>query len=678
MADSPPLPHTSSEHGSGNRLDSWKEIAAFMHRDVKTVQRWEKREGMPVHRHLHDKIGSVYAFRAELDAWAQDRRLTPPDGAESGGADALDATPGLPRWRRRWPWTLAAAGILVALAFAASLRQAGQGAANPLADARFLQLTDFGGIEQAAAISRDGTLVAFLSDRDGQINVWLTRVGSGEFHNLTRGAAIELVNPSVRTLGFSPDGTLVTFWARRTDASHQSEINIWGVPVLGGAPRVYLDGVAEYDWTGDAGRLVYHTPGPGDPTFVRIPGEESQARQIFSAPTGLHSHFPVWSPDGGFIYLVQGAVPDRMDVWRIRPAGGSPERVTNHAATVSHPVFLDASTLAYLSTDESGSGPWIYSLDVGRGVPRRASFGVDRYTSLAASRDGRRVVATLANPKGTLWRVALGGAPPQAADARPIHLTTGNGSSPRIGDGFLLYVSSKGTSDNLWKLQGDRATELWSAPDTRVIGGPALGRDGRRIAFSARRRDGQTELWVINSDGTDAHTLATSLELRGAPTWAPGGRALTVGAVVDGIPSLFNVPLDGGPLTRLVDEHAVDPAWAPNGGVVVFSGADIGTTFPVKAVTPDGVPYRMPGLTLSRGARRVVFLADGRSLVVMRGDLRHRNLWAIDLETGAERQLTNFGPGFELRDFDVTPDGREIVVEQVQEQSDIVLLALPR
>jgi TolB-like protein/Flp pilus assembly protein TadD len=57
-----------------DRLDSWKEIAAHLHRDVTTVQRWEKREGMPVHRHQHDRMGSVYAFTSELDAWSQGRR----------------------------------------------------------------------------------------------------------------------------------------------------------------------------------------------------------------------------------------------------------------------------------------------------------------------------------------------------------------------------------------------------------------------------------------------------------------------------------------------------------------------------------------------------------------------------------------------------------------------------
>jgi TolB-like protein len=58
-----------------DRLDSWKEIAAYLHRDVTTVQRWEKREGMPVHRHLHDKAGSVYAYSSELDAWQKSRKL---------------------------------------------------------------------------------------------------------------------------------------------------------------------------------------------------------------------------------------------------------------------------------------------------------------------------------------------------------------------------------------------------------------------------------------------------------------------------------------------------------------------------------------------------------------------------------------------------------------------------
>lgn len=74
MTREPPPSNTRpADPERGDRLDSWKDVAAYLKRDVSTVQRWEKREGMPVHRHVHDKLGSVYAFRSELDAWWRGR-----------------------------------------------------------------------------------------------------------------------------------------------------------------------------------------------------------------------------------------------------------------------------------------------------------------------------------------------------------------------------------------------------------------------------------------------------------------------------------------------------------------------------------------------------------------------------------------------------------------------------
>jgi hypothetical protein len=60
-----------------DRLDSWKEIASYFGREVRTVQRWEKRECLPVHRHFHYKAGSVYAFKTEIDKWQKDRSSGP-------------------------------------------------------------------------------------------------------------------------------------------------------------------------------------------------------------------------------------------------------------------------------------------------------------------------------------------------------------------------------------------------------------------------------------------------------------------------------------------------------------------------------------------------------------------------------------------------------------------------
>jgi Tol biopolymer transport system component len=679
----PSLGTPPSETPLEDRLDSWKEIAAYLKRDVTTVQRWEKREGMPVHRHLHDKIGSVYASRAELDAWTRSRNL---HAAQENGNSAVPLDPLAPlqqsaispsRTRWRLVLLLAAAGAVLAIGIILWLQRTERFWRNPIADARFQTVTDFDGVEQDAAVSRDGHLVAFLSDRDGQMDVWVTQVGSGEFHNLTRGTTPEIVNPSIRTLGFSPDGSLVTFWARRQDASSREDISVWAVPTLGGQPRPYLEGVAEFDWSHDGSRLVYHTPASGDPMFVSEGSVQSGAQPIFSAPAGLHSHFPIWSPDAKFIYFVQGSLPDKMDIWRISPAGGTPERITSHNGRVSHPVLLDRRTLMYLASDPDGSGPWLFSVDVERRIPHRLTSGLDRYTSLAASADGRRLVATLASPKRTLWRLRIPDSPTEVSTADRISLTTGTGSAPRLGPNYLLYVSTAGASESIWKLANGISTELWSDQGAQVFGGPAISSDGRYIAFSVSQH-GQKLLYVMQADGTNARVVTDSLALQGAPAWAPDGQSITSAADDRGAPHLFRVPLDGRSPVLFVQDYSIDPAWAPDGRYVVYSGPDIGTTFSVKAVTAQAAAHPLPNLTLTRGARHLAFLPGGRALVLLRGEIQHKNLWLIDLATGAERQLTNLPPEFNIRDFDISPDGHEVVLERVQDRSDVVLLDRPR
>jgi tricorn protease-like protein len=61
---------------------------------------------------------------------------------------------------------------------------------------------------------------------------------------------------------------------------------------------------------------------------------------------------------------------------------------------------------------------------------------------------------------------------------------------------------------------------------------------------------------------------------------------------------------------------------------------------------------------------------------MLRGEIQHQDLWLIDLATGAERQLTHLAPDFNIRDFDISPDGRDVVIERVQERSNVVLLDL--
>jgi len=83
----------TSPVGPEDRLDSWKAIAAYLGRGVRTVQRWEREEGLPVHRLAHEKRGSVYARRREVDAWWESRRRSlASDLSDSNSTTGVDSS----------------------------------------------------------------------------------------------------------------------------------------------------------------------------------------------------------------------------------------------------------------------------------------------------------------------------------------------------------------------------------------------------------------------------------------------------------------------------------------------------------------------------------------------------------------------------------------------------------
>jgi Tol biopolymer transport system component len=162
--------------------------------------------------------------------------------------------------------------------------------------------------------------------------------------------------------------------------------------------------------------------------------------------------------------------------------------------------------------------------------------------------------------------------------------------------------------------------------------------------------------------------------LRGSPAWAPDGQSIACAVNQGGTPRLFRFSPNGDAPVLLVSEYSIDPVWSPDGRFLVFSGPDVGTTFPLRAAAADGRVHPLRSLILTRGARRVSFLRDPHSLVILRGEIGNKNLWLVDLETGIERQLTSLSRNFVIRDFDISGDGREIVFDRVQENSDLVLI----
>jgi Tol biopolymer transport system component len=339
-------------------------------------------------------------------------------------------------------------------------------------------------------------------------------------------------------------------------------------------------------------------------------------------------------------------------------------------------VLLDRRTLLYLASPPDGSGPWLYGMDVERRVPHRLTSGVEQYTSLAASANGRRVLATVSEAERTLWRVEIpDGSQTESSPVR-ITLATGTGSAPRLGPNYLLYIAAAGAGESIWKISGAAATQLWAGSDARIIGGPAISADGRAIAFSVKQHD-RTLLCTMSSDGSHLRIVSDSLQLQGAPAFAPDGLSVTSAADDKGVPHLYKFALDGSAPTALVRAYSVDPTWSPDGRFVIYSGPDIGTKFAVAAATAQDAAYSLPQIMLTRGARHLHLLPGGRKLVFLQGDMRHKNLWVIDLETGAAQQLTNVPADFDVRDFDISTDGHEAILERAQARSHVVAIDRP-
>jgi Tol biopolymer transport system component len=167
--------------------------------------------------------------------------------------------------------------------------------------------------------------------------------------------------------------------------------------------------------------------------------------------------------------------------------------------------------------------------------------------------------------------------------------------------------------------------------------------------------------------------LADSLALRGNPAWAPDGQSIVSAVVRDGEPRLARIFLNGDPPLPLVPEYSLDPVWSPDGRFLIYSGADVGTTFPLRAAAADGRPYPLPTVILSRGAR-VAFFRDPQTLVILSGDIGHQNTSLLDLRTGAQRRLVELPADFVVRNFDISAEGSEIVFDRLQVNSDIALI----
>jgi len=542
---------------------------------------------------------------------------------------------------------------------------------NPLAGARFSKLTDFSGSQYDATISPDGRFVAFVSNHDGPFEILVGQVGTGDFRRLAADRplfASDDARSPVRAVGFNGDGSEIWLgggpWQR-----------VRMVPLLGGPVRNFLgENSVHVAWSSDGEQVVYHERLAGDPVFVADPNG-ANSRLIQGSAAGNHQHFQTWSLDGQWIYLVRGRMTTwEMDLWRMRADGTGLEQLTRGKLDVRYPTPIDERTLLYSARDADGAGPWLWAVDVETGLSRRASVGLEQYSSVSASADGRRLVATVQDPGAGLWRVPILDRIVTERDAEAFaDLGTTRALAPRFGGGSMFYLSSRGSGDGLWRYREGEVAEIWRGSSTALLEPAAVSPDGDAVALLLRRDDGW-HLSILSADGASLNELSKAVDARGAAAWSPDGQWIITGGSAAGVMGLFKIPVDGGAPQRIVDGEAMNPVWSPDGSLIIYAGPQVNVNTRLLAVRPDGEPVELPEIEVFRSGERMRFLPDGSGLVYMKGKGASQDFWLLDLTTMKSRQLTQLDPTATMRTFDITADGQRIVFDRLSLDSDVVLI----
>ena len=370
---------------TAERLDSWKEIAAYLNRSVRTVHRWEKEEGLPVHRQLHKDLGSVFAYKSELDAWSNARSVHagPRQETTNGGASAKPL-------RVIVAATLLAAVVLIgAIAILVPRRSstARSGQDGPVAGLELI--STFPGSHRWPSLSPDGRMVAFVSDAGGTPQIWIKNIAAGDPVQITFGDI-----PAVRPR-WSAEGDRIVY--------SRSGSGIWSVPPLGGESRQIVEDGANADVSPDGRQLVYERAGQ-----VFVAGADGVvASQLPRLPRRLIEHYgdswPTFSPDGKSVAVFLGEQGRFGDYWIVPTDGNEPRRVTSDLQEGGAPTWTPDGKWLVVPSARSGSVN-LWRVPIAGGRPEPLTTGPGEDLDPAVSPDGRTLL--FANVKRT-WALVV-------------------------------------------------------------------------------------------------------------------------------------------------------------------------------------------------------------------------------------------------------------------------------
>ena len=596
------------------RLQSWKEIAAYLRRDVRTVQRWEKQEGLPVYRHAHNKLSSVYAEKAELESWWKNRKAQLEH--EEKIHENEEANAPVAWWRRpRFVGFAVLLAIIVAGALLWLMRSPSRPTGHPLTA---VPLTSYAGRESEPSFSPDGSQIAFCWNGEKQDNfdIYVKLVGPGEPIRLTEHPARD------RSPAWSPDGRYIAF-LRSVSAQ---KATVFLVPALGGMEQRVSD-ISGFGFALDLGT---HLTWSIDSKWLVVPDKGSPKE-----------------PYGLFLLSIETGEKRRLTTPPHESIGDS------------SPSFSPSGRKLAFVRDSSALMAGLYLLTLSKGLtpegnPRQLT-SPNRYThSPTWTADDREIVFSSGEAGTGLWRIRVD----RADEAVPLEFKGAEGFHPKISpQGHQLAYTEQVTADiNVWRAElsapGGPARNPTSLISSSVADyHPAYSPDGKKIAFVSFRA-GKRSIWVCEKDGSKAAQLSS---LGGwNPSWSPDSQRIAFASNADGQWEIYVIDLQGGQPQRLTTHESDDfsPSWSNNGRWIYFSSNRTGS-FQVWKVQADGGQALQ---VTQQGGFRPLESPDGRFVYYANKEREPSTLWKVPSE-GGEETLVVETPEMRRYDFAVVSEG---------------------
>ncbi len=536
-----------------------------------------------------------------------------------------------------------------------------------------------------ANISPDGKYIVYLQmGDDGNRGLFVKQTATGN--------TIPIVPPTKGNLlkytSFSPDGNFVYYYF--SDRTKRG--SLYQVSSVGGTPKKIIDvcdspaavspdgekiAFVRYEGNSKSNLMVANVDGTGERATASL---ESGGEWFSEAG-------PAWSPDGSTVAIAAGVSVEGVERMRLVgvdvQTGATRELSPKRWIEANRVVWMpDGAALFLIATeraDEVAAQVWRVAYPSGEAARVTNDVQGRDDTSLGVTADGRTLVTVT---EETLSRIEV--VPPSGNTSQPMRLTSAEANQEGFNgfavtaDGRIIFSSFEGGQSDLWVMNTDGSGRQRLTSDPYFDRHPAISPDGRYVVFRTNRPDGApvTRLWRMDIDGSNLVQLAARVDH--APHISPDGRWVVYDywSASEGRISLWKISIAGGEPVRVTNYSAHSPSYSPDGNWIACVFVDEKVT-PSKwnygVITADGGrPVRQfdfPGFQY----QWVRWTPDGGHLSHIGAPPDPSNIWLQPFEGGEPRQLTDFKTDYIYR-HDWSRDGKTLFLARGRVTNDVVLL----